>query len=106
MLWLKQLWLYLYSYFEFPEQAIGLAGSAAEISSLTGEFSLEFNGAATPLVPANVSAAALTAALMRLETVGEVEQRGQSAVLGSAPARPLSLIRPRLAALRGSALPE
>ena len=59
--------------FEFPEQAVALAGSAAEISSLAGEFSLEFNGAATPLVPANVSAVALTAALMRLDTVGEIE---------------------------------
>ena len=36
----------------------------------------------------------------------EAEQQGQSALLGSDPARPLCLLRARLAALGGSALPE
>ena len=59
--------------FEFPEQAISVAGTPLEISSLTGYFALEFNGAVTPLLPHNASAAMLTAALMALDTVGEIE---------------------------------
>jgi hypothetical protein len=59
--------------FEFPEQAISVSGTAAELASLSGDFALEFGGAVTPLLPHNVSAAALTTALMTLETVGEVE---------------------------------
>ena len=59
--------------FEFPEQAIGIAGTALEMGSLAGDFALEFNGAVTSLLPHNASAATLTAALMALGTVGEVE---------------------------------
>ena len=66
--------------FKFPEQAIRVSGTALEMSSLTGDFALEFNGAVTPLLPYNVSAATLTAALMALDTVGEVEVFGTNTV--------------------------
>ena len=59
--------------FEFPEQALTLSGSAEEVASLSGDFALEFNGAVTPPLPHNVSAATLRAALMGLATVGEAE---------------------------------
>ena len=59
--------------FDFPEQKISIDATAEEINALTGEFALEFNGAVSQLMPINASAAVMTAALVALDTVGEVE---------------------------------
>ena len=59
--------------FDFPEQKIALSGTAEQISSLAGDFALEFNGAVTGMMPIYASAATVTAALKALETVGEAE---------------------------------
>ena len=59
--------------FNFPEQKISIDATAEEIDALTGEFALEFNGAVSQLIPINASAAVMTAALVALDTVGEVE---------------------------------
>lgn len=59
--------------FTFPEQSLVISGTAGEIAALDGDFALSFNGRATALIPVNVSGAAMTTALMELETVGEVE---------------------------------
>ena len=58
--------------FDFPEQKISINATAEEMSALTGEFALEFGGAASRMMPINASAAAMTAALMALETVGSL----------------------------------
>ena len=59
--------------FSFPESRIVLNGSSSFLESLSGAFSVGFNGAYTAPLPPNISAAEMTAALMALSTVGELE---------------------------------
>ena len=59
--------------FEYPEQAVTLAGSASLFASLTGELSLLFKGEQTAGLAPNASAATVRDALMALDAIGEVE---------------------------------
>ena len=59
--------------FLFPEQSINISGSFDELSGRTESLQLSFEGQSTELMPLNVSATAMRAALTALSTIGEVE---------------------------------